>query len=114
MTASNRKALLQAYKEKPACPGVFALRCTASGQVWVQSTPNLDSHSNRIWFALRQGAHRNAAAQAAWNQHGAETFAYEVLECIAVPDLEPYVLAARLKERTLHWRNELGAPALAG
>jgi hypothetical protein len=110
----HRKALLQAYKEKPASPGVFALRCTASGQVWVQSSLNLESQSNRIWFSLRLGTHRNAAAQAAWNQHGAATFAFEVLERIVEPDLEPYVLAARLKARTLHWRTELGAPALAG
>lgn len=114
MSTRNRKALLQAYKEKPASPGVFALRCTASGEVWVQASRNLESQQNRIWFSLRLGSDRNPAVQAAWNAHGVDAFVFEVLERIAEPDLEPYVLATRLKDRTLHWRAELGAPALAG
>jgi hypothetical protein len=52
----------------------------ATGQVWVDSSPNLDAARNGAWFFLRHRYHHNKALQAEWNTHGEEAFQYEILE----------------------------------
>ena len=66
-------------KRKPA-RGIFALRCTATRQVWVEASPNLDASRNGLWFFLRNGLHRNPVLQGAWRTHGEQAFRYEILE----------------------------------
>jgi len=64
MSKERRKELLAAYKEKKPRPGVFAVRCTVTGQTWVQATPNLDAYENGVRFPLKLGTHPNRALQA--------------------------------------------------
>ncbi|NVN85684.1 MAG: GIY-YIG nuclease family protein [Rhodopseudomonas sp.] len=111
MQKDNRKAAIAAYKERKACAGIYAIRCTASAQVWVGQTPHLDTIQNRIWFSLRQGSHPNRALQAAWTLHGADTFAFEPLEQLAEEESR-YVRDALLKERAGHWQSTLDARAM--
>lgn len=113
MSDARRRQLVRDYKERPASPGIFAVRCTASGEAWVQPSRNLDTQQNGVWFGLRLGTYPNPALQAAWKQHGEGAFVFEVVERIE-GDLEPYVLNTRLKERAAHWRAELNAKPVAG
>jgi len=108
MQKEIRKAAIAAYKERKACAGIYAVRCAASGQVWVGQTPHLDTIQNRIWFSLRQGGHPNRALQAAWTQHGADAFALEPIELLA-EEVSRYVRDALLKERAAHWQARLAA-----
>ena len=55
----DRKAAVAAYKERKAIPGIYAVRCAATGQAWVGQTPDLTTVRNRIWFSLRQDCSRN-------------------------------------------------------
>ena len=108
---SDRKAAIAAYKERKTVAGIFAIRCKASSHVWVGQTPNLDKVQNRIWFTLRQGSHTCRTLQAAWTTHGPDSLTFE--ECERLDDEETaYIRDALLKERTLHWRKELGAEAV--
>jgi hypothetical protein len=108
---SDRKAAIAAYKERKTVAGIFAIRCKASSHVWVGQTPNLDKIQNRIWFTLRQGSHTCRTLQAAWTTHGPDSLTFE--ECERLDDEETaYIRDALLKERTLHWRKELGAEAV--
>jgi hypothetical protein len=108
---SDRKAAIAAYKERKAVAGIFVIRCKASPQTWVGQTPNLDKIQNRIWFTLRQGSHTCRTLQAAWSTHGPDSLTFE--ECERLDDEETaYIRDALLKERTLHWRKELGAEAV--
>jgi hypothetical protein len=109
---ARKKEIAQAWTERKRSQGVFAVRCVASGEVWVDASRNLGSQSNSIWFSLRQGGHRNKAAQAAWNTHGADAFVYDVLEEISDEDLTPLGLHDLLKVRERHWRDVLGAGSL--
>ena len=59
----DRKAAIAAYKERKVIGGVYAVRCTATGEVWVGQWPNLATIQNRIWFTLRQGSHPNPDLQ---------------------------------------------------
>ena len=106
MKTEDRKAAIAAYKKRNAAAGIFAVRCQASGQVWVGQTLNLDTMQNRIWFSLRMGSHANAELQRAWSAHGEANFAYEALQQLEDEELA-YVRDKLLKEREIHWRATL-------
>jgi hypothetical protein len=108
---SARKAAIAAYKERKSVAGIFAIRCTATAEVWIGQTPDLEKIQNRIWFTLRQGGHPCRSLQAAWTAHGPDSFTFEACERLEEEEV-PYVRAALLKERALHWRTELGAEAV--
>lgn len=80
MKTADRKAAIAAYKERKAAPGIFAVRCLPTGEIWVGHAPDLATIKNRVWFALDHGSHRAQDLQAAWNTHGADGFGFEELE----------------------------------
>ena len=108
MDRVQKRAAAAAYKEQKAQAGVFAVRCAASGEVWVGATPTLATIKTRLWFVFKQGASTRPDAQAAWNEHGEESFSFESLEAY---DEETATLMQRewLKDRAAHWRAELSA-----
>ena len=108
MDKAQRKAAISAYKERDDAIGIFAVRCAASGEIWVGPTPNLDTVKNRIWFGLRMGNAVNADMQRAWSNHGAASFVFEVLERLD-PEEPAFVRDSQLKDRAAHWRAALGA-----
>jgi hypothetical protein len=108
MKTVDKKAAKAAYKEEAVVAGIYAVRCAASGQVWVGHAPNLGKIENRIWFTLRHGNHPSRSLQEAWRTHGAEAFTFEELERLEEEELA-YVRAAQLKERAAHWRTKLDA-----
>lgn len=60
-------------------PGVYAITHLASGRSYVGSTTNLSKRWSRHRQELRDGIHRNAHLQAAWELYGAEAFAWRIL-----------------------------------
>ncbi len=111
MKDGDRRAARAAYKERKAVAGVYALRCAASGEVWVGQAPDLEKVWNRIAFSLRAGSSPHRALQAAWNAHGAAAFAFEVLERLEEEALD-FARQSALKERTAYWREKLAAAAI--
>ncbi len=111
MSTSDRKAAIDQYKNRRPHRGVFAVRCTATGGVWVGASPNLEAARNSTWFTLRTGAHRDAALQAEWRAHGEESFRYEVLEELD-PDILPMAVPDALKQKKREWAAKEGAPTL--
>ena len=109
---ARRKDLIREYKEKKPRPGIFAVRCTATGEAWIGSSRNLDTQKNGIWFQLRAGAYVNAELLAAWKAHGSEAFSFDELE--AVEDENAQLIDLLLKDRATHWREKLGAKKLVG
>jgi len=108
MKGEDRKAAVLAYKERKVEPGIYAVRCAASGQAWVGSAPDLSTIQNRQWFALRQGIHSNPSLQQAWNAHGADAFAFEIVE--RMEDEEIRIVRDRLlKEALARCAEALGA-----
>ncbi|PLP56745.1 hypothetical protein CYK37_23295 [Mesorhizobium loti] len=102
----DRKAAIAAYKKREAPAGIFALTCDGTGQRWIGHSPDLDAMPNRLWFTLRLGSHRSAELQAAFNQHGQDGIAIEVVEHFA-DDVQPQ--GAALKERLSFWRDKMDA-----
>lgn len=114
MDRARKKEITRAYAERKRVQGVFAVRCAASGEVWVASSRNLDTQKNGVWFALRMGGHPNKAVQAAWDAHGEGAFAYEIVEELSDDDLTPMGFRDLLKAREREWREALGAGPLVG
>jgi hypothetical protein len=109
---SGRKALLRDYKERKVAAGIYAVRCTTTGEVWVGATPDLSTRQNRVWFSLRLGSHQEPTLQAAWNAHGADALAFEAVESIDGEGLDNFGRASRLKDRRDHWIETLNAKGL--
>ena len=107
----DRKAAIAAYKERKVIGGVYAVRCTATGEVWVGRWPNLATIQNRIWFTLRQGSHPNPDLQKSWQHNGAEHFRFDILEQME-EEASTYVRDSLLKDRAAHWRSTLAARSI--
>jgi len=111
MQGEARRAAVAAYKERKVLSGVYAVRCLASGDVWVGAWVDLATIQNRLWFALRQDSHPRKDLLAAWRKHGEAQFSFEVLEMLDA-ETSPYLRASKLAERAAHWREILRAGAL--
>ena len=111
LSPKDRKAALAAYKERTVAPGIYAVRCRSSGEIWVGAAQNLQTVQNRIWFSLRMGNSVHRDLQRAWSAHGGDQFTFEALERLDEEE-SPYVRDALLKERLVHWRSELAALAI--
>jgi hypothetical protein len=103
-----RKEAIRQFKERKPFLGIFAIRCTVSGKVWVGSARNLYSTQNSSWFQLRHQGHPNKQLQQEWNIQGEPSFILEILEtleenvpALTIPDL--------LKEKRDHWIAQLNA-----
>jgi len=111
MKPSDRKAVIAAYKERKAIPAIYAVRCVPTGEEWLGESRNIEAQQNGTWFALRQGAHLNRGVQAAWNTHGPDGFAFEVVERLAEEE-NPQFLRAELKARAAFWLKQRAARKL--
>jgi hypothetical protein len=109
-----RRQAVRDFKERKVLRGVFAVRCAATGQVWVGASRNLDQQQNAIWFGLKSGGYINRAVQAAWTAHGQAGLAFEVLETFDDEDMGPVGRADLAKARAACWREQLGAAKLVG
>ncbi|HEY9211469.1 MAG TPA: GIY-YIG nuclease family protein [Ancylobacter sp.] len=108
MRTEDRKAAVNAYKERKIERGLYAVRCTSSGEVWIGGAPDLSKIQNRLWFTLRQGLNTHRSLQAAWNAHGAEAFTFEIIERLDEEEIG-YVRERVMKERIAHWAGQLQA-----
>lgn len=107
MQTSDRKTAIAAYKERKTMAGIYALRCTATGSVWVGKAENIATIRNRVWFALRNG-HPNPALRRECEAHGVDSFVFEELERFKEEKLH-YIVDKQLAEGTARWRAKLGA-----
>lgn len=111
MDIAARKAAVLAWKERKAIIGIYALRCTASGEVWVGSSPTLDRVQNRLWFTLKMKSAKPESLQVAWDRHGEAALIFEALEQIEEKDIA-FCQRATLQERRDAWAAKLGATAI--
>jgi hypothetical protein len=107
----EKKEAIRKFKEQKPLLGIYAVRCTATGRVWVGSARNLDANRNRTWFTLRSGGHIEKSLQQEWNAQGEPSFEYEILETLE-GDLHPLAVKDLLNEKCNHWVAQLAAKAL--
>ena|SRR5579864_1410650 len=84
--SKTRKELINEYKQTKFRMGVFAIRNTANGKIFIGSAPNLDLIWNSQKFKLDFGGHTNPGLQEDWKLFGAEHFVFEVLHELKLSD----------------------------
>jgi hypothetical protein len=104
----TRKEAIRKYKELKTSRGIFAVRCSTTGRVWVGASRNLDAEKNGFWFALRLGSHLNKILQSEWNAQGEQGFTYEILEKLD-DDVHALALQDLLKAKQAEWMERLSA-----
>lgn len=109
---NGRKALVRDYRDRKVEAGIYAVRCSATGEAWVGATPDLATRQNGLWFSLRHGSHAEKTLQTAWTEHGEAAFAFEPLEAIDDETLGPLGRSSLLKERRAAWIEAMGARGL--
>lgn len=78
----RKKQLKLEYKETPRPMGVFQIKNTANGKVFIVSSMNVPGSFNSQRFQLNLNSHSNKELQADWNSYSSEAFTFEILEII--------------------------------
>jgi len=78
----RKKELKLTYKQTPLPMGVYQIKNTISGKVFVGSSMNLPGILNRHRFQLNASSHPIKDMQEDWHQYGSAAFTCEVLEVL--------------------------------
>jgi hypothetical protein len=84
----TRDELKEEYKLRKPPMGVFQIRNTSSGKVFIASSTQLDKAWNRHKFQLDLNGHPNKELQKEWNELGESQFVFEVIEEMKQSDSE--------------------------
>lgn len=85
----------------PTTSGIYRITCTVTGKFYIGSAKSLRRRYRDHFSYLRRNAHMNSKLQRAWNKHGGDTFHFEVLEFVLLPEL--------LIPREQYWIDKLQA-----
>ncbi|BBI33748.1 GIY-YIG nuclease family protein [Cohnella abietis] len=103
---ADRAKLVQQYKEIPIEAGVYQIRNTVNGKIFLNSTFNLKSINGRV-ITLKLGTDNNRELQKDWNELGEQAFVFEVLEVLKKSD-NPFVVPKdELKKMLDSWFDKL-------
>ena len=76
----TKKELKEEYKHMKFPMGVFQIRNTVNGKIFVDSSTNMNAKWNRNKLQLSVGNHPNKELQKDWNEFGEKAFEFEVIE----------------------------------
>jgi hypothetical protein len=105
----DRKEATRRYKESRRPMGVFQVRNTRTGAVYIGSSTDLPSILNRHRAQLRLGGHPHRALQADWISLGDAAFEFDVLDTIDPPDEAGYDPQDDLRTLEDLWRAKVEA-----
>ncbi len=105
----DRKAAVRQYKESRRPMGIFQVRNTVTGAVYLGTSNDLPSMLNRQRAQLRLGAHPDRALQADWKALGAESFEFDILDTLDPPDTPGYDPTDDLRTLEDLWRARVAA-----
>lgn len=99
----TRSEIKRAYKEAPKQAGVFQIKNTKTGRIYLGSSLNLHGPLNKHRFTLKYGSHDVPALQKDYNELGPDAFVFEVLECVEPSDEPGFSMAQALTELEEAW-----------
>lgn len=111
LSKESRREAVRQFREKKPSIGIYAVRCTSTGRVWVGTSRNLEATKNGCWFSLRGGLHRDKPLQDEWNAQGEAAFQYEIVDAFD-DEMHPLEIADSLKAKKLDWMTQLNAQPL--
>jgi hypothetical protein len=88
-TEKTRKEIIAEYKRLKEPMGVYQIRNTANGKIYIASSTILRAAWNKEQFTLDAGVHQNTALQADYKALGGAAFKFEVIHELKLPDDAP-------------------------
>jgi predicted transcriptional regulator len=83
---SKHAEIKREYKQTLRRAGIYQIKNTINGKVFLGSSTNLHGPLNRDKFMLSTGMHKNEQLQKDWKELGPEAFSLEILEVIEPKD----------------------------
>lgn len=103
----NRKEAIRDYKNTKLPMGLFQVRNTVNGKLFIGSSPNLPGMLNRIRYQLEMGGHPNQLLQQEWQTFGPGAFQLAVLDELKHSEEDAYDPATDLEELLVMWLEKL-------
>ena len=103
----TRAELRRRYKETPRQAGIFQVKNTKTGRIFLGSSTNLHGPLNKHRFILSIGRHDNTALQNDWNQFGPDVFLFEIVEVVKPSDDPAFCLEDELTLLEQIWLEKL-------
>jgi hypothetical protein len=103
----TRAELGRRYKETPRQAGIFQVKNTKTGRIFLGSSTNLHGPLNRIRFQLSVGSFDNPSLQNDWNQFGPDAFLLEIVEVVKPSDDPAFCLDDELTLLEQIWLEKL-------
>jgi hypothetical protein len=97
----------RAYREREKPAGIFQVKNSADGKILLGSSLSLEGPLNSHKFMLTIGRHRNVELQKDWNDLGAESFVFEILEVVNVKNDPGFNLSDELMLLEEIWLEKL-------
>lgn len=82
----DRKAMIDAYKNRIPDMGIIALTCKATGETFLGASMDIHADFNSIRVKLNSGFHPNRRLLSLWKEHGESGFDLTVLEKVEYKD----------------------------
>lgn len=86
MDKAQRKAMIEAWKNRAPEMGVIAIRCKETGESFLGASQNTKADFNSNRAKLSGKSHPNKRLSALWEQYGADGFEFLVLETLECED----------------------------
>lgn len=102
----RKKQLKQLYKETPIEAGIFQIKNTQNGKLFVGRTKNFKT-LNGIQYMLDFGGNPNKELQEEWNEFGKDAFVFEILEVLKPKENGFFDLKRELEKLEEKWLNKL-------
>ena len=80
MDGASRKELTRQYKDREVVGGIYAIRNTVNGKMFLGAATNIQSSINRFDFAMNTGSCIDPRLQKDWTAQNGKGFTFEVLE----------------------------------
>lgn len=104
----DRKAAIREYKDSHRPMGVYQIRNTVNGKVWIDSSVNVPAKFNRYRLQLNAGSHPSRTLQADWIELGETAFEFELLEPLEPRSDANYDYAEDLEVLEDLWLEKVG------
>lgn len=103
----NRKKLKEEFKRFTYPKGIFIIRNTKTGKVFIGSSLNLHNILFTNKLALNNGNHVCTQLQSDWKEYGEKCFSMEIAEELALKDDQAYNYEEDLQIAELIWIEKL-------
>jgi hypothetical protein len=107
LTLNNKSELKRAYKENPPPAGIYRITNAANNKIFLGKGMNVRGILNSQQAQLQFGAHQNRELQQDYNQFGAQSFVFDVVDELALADKTPQEMRADLDALEELWLEKL-------